>query len=62
MCAKIHSIRVIAPRSRKELLMTRNELELLNMIREHDDPEIALTTALDVIISYLEQGENDSSL
>ena len=41
--------------------MTRNELELLNMIREHGDPEIALTTALDIIISYLEQGENDSS-
>ena len=41
--------------------MARNELDLLNMIREHDEPEIALATALDIIISYLEQGENDSS-
>jgi hypothetical protein len=38
--------------------MTRNELELLNMIRDHDNPEIALETALDTIISYLEQCES----
>lgn len=38
--------------------MTRNELELLNMIREHDNPEIALETALEIIISYLEQHES----
>lgn len=38
--------------------MTRNELELLNMIRSHDNPEIALETALEIIISYLEQHES----
>lgn len=38
--------------------MTRNELELLNMIRSHDNPEIALETALEIIISYLEQCES----
>lgn len=38
--------------------MTRNELELLNMIRDHDNPEIAVETALEIIISYLEQHES----
>jgi hypothetical protein len=38
--------------------MTRNELELLNMIRDHDNPEIALETALEIIISYLERHES----
>ena len=35
--------------------MTMNELELLNMIREHSNPEIALEIALDIIIMYIEQ-------
>lgn len=38
--------------------MTRNELELINMIREHSNPEIALTTAIETIISYLERHES----
>ena len=38
--------------------MERIELELLNMIREHSNPEIALETALDIIIRYLEQHES----
>lgn len=37
--------------------MTRNELELLNMIRSHDNPEIALEIALDIIIMYIEPHE-----
>ena len=41
--------------------MTRNELELLNMIREHNNPEIALTTALDIILLYLEQSEEQDN-
>ena len=35
--------------------MTQNELELLNIIREHDNPEQALVTAIELIIKYLEQ-------
>jgi hypothetical protein len=35
--------------------MTNNELELLNLIRESDNPEQALCTAIDTIIKYLEQ-------
>ena len=41
--------------------MTTHELELLNMIREHSNPEIALTTALDIILLYLEQSEEQDS-
>lgn len=41
--------------------MTRNELELLNMIREHNNPEIALTMALDIILLYLEQSEEQDN-
>ena len=38
--------------------MTDNELELLNMIREHNTPENAVITAINVIFSYLEQRES----
>lgn len=41
--------------------MTKNELELLNMIREHNNPEIALTMALDIILLYLEQSEEQDN-
>lgn len=41
--------------------MTRNELELLNMIREHNNPEIALTMALDIILLYLEPSEEQDN-
>ena len=33
--------------------MTANEIELINLIRENDNPEHALTTAVDVILLYL---------
>ena len=33
--------------------MTDNEMELINMIRNHDDAEHALITATNIIISYL---------
>lgn len=33
--------------------MSNNEIELLNLIRENDNPEQALTTAIEIILSYL---------
>ena len=33
--------------------MTDNEMELIKIIRENDNPEKALTTAVDVILLYL---------
>ena len=33
--------------------MTANEQELITLIRENDNPEQALATAVDTIISYL---------
>ena len=38
--------------------MTNNELELLTLIRENDNPEQALLTAIDTIIAFLEQHES----
>ena len=38
--------------------MTDNELELLNLIRNNDNPEKALVTAIETIISYLKQFES----
>lgn len=35
--------------------MTNNELELLTMIRNNDNPEKALITAIEIIIKCLEQ-------
>ena len=36
-----------------ESSMTANEIELINLIRENDNPEQALTTAVDTILLYL---------
>ena len=33
--------------------MTNNETKLINMIRESDNPEQALTIAIDIILQYL---------
>ena len=38
--------------------MTNKEIELLNLIRENDNPEQALTKAIEIIIKYLEQPES----
>lgn len=38
--------------------MTKNEIELLNLIRESDDPTLALNVAIQIIIKYLEQHES----
>ena len=38
--------------------MTANEQELIKLIRENDNPEIALTTAVETILIYLKQHES----
>lgn len=35
--------------------MTENELKLLELIRENDNPEQAILTTVDIITSFLEQ-------
>lgn len=35
--------------------MSNNEMELVRMIREHDEPEKALVVAIEVITSFLAQ-------
>ena len=37
--------------------MTENELELLYIIRNHDNPEKALGIAIDLLIDFLEKRE-----
>lgn len=38
--------------------MTKNEKELLNMIRKNEKPEQALITATQIIIDFLKQRES----
>ena len=38
--------------------MTENEKELINMIRENDNPEQALMTATVIILGFLKQHES----
>jgi hypothetical protein len=38
-------------------MMTSNEQELIKLIRENDNPEQALLTATEIIISFLKQHE-----
>lgn len=38
--------------------MTTNELELLNLIRNNDNPEQALVTAIEVILLHLSDAKN----
>ena len=38
--------------------MTENEIELLQIIRENENPEKALITAIEIITKYLEQPES----
>jgi hypothetical protein len=38
--------------------MTENEMELIEIIREHQHPEIALITAIETTILYLKQLES----
>ena len=36
-------------------IMTQNEMELLNLIRDSDDPERAMQVAVEIICQYIEQ-------
>lgn len=38
--------------------MTENEKELIKIIRENDNPEIAIVTAVETILSYLKRHES----
>ena len=38
--------------------MTKNEIELLNLINENDNPQQALMTAAVIILGYLRQHES----
>lgn len=38
--------------------MSNNEIELINIIRENDNPEQAVLVAIDTILSFLEQHES----
>ena len=40
--------------------MTENEKELLNMIRENDNPGLALMTATLIVLGYLKQEQSSS--
>lgn len=35
--------------------MSKNEMELIGLVREHDDPGRALQVAAEVILTYLKQ-------
>ncbi len=41
--------------------MTNNEIELLTLIRENDNPELALVTAIEIILTYLSHPESFES-
>lgn len=38
--------------------MTANEIELITLIRENDNPTVAISTAVEVILCYLKQHES----
>ena len=38
--------------------MTNNEIKLLNIIRESENPDEVIEIAIDIILSYLEQPES----
>ena len=40
------------------IIMTENEMELINMIRENDNPEQALMATAVIILGYLKQHES----
>jgi hypothetical protein len=42
--------------------LSKNELELIKMIRENDNPEQALMTAATIILGYLKQLESSEEL
>lgn len=41
--------------------LTENELELIEMIRTHQDPAHALETAINIIIAFIKDNEQKQS-
>ena len=41
--------------------MTENETVLINLIREHKRPDVALVTAIEIILSFLNHPESSVS-
>ena len=41
-----------------DFFMSNREIELIKLIREHDDPEGALVTAANIILDFLTQHES----
>ena len=41
--------------------MSNTNIELLNIIRDTDNPEQALKTSIEIIISFLEQSESSQA-
>lgn len=39
-------------------MLCENEEELLQIIRENDNPDLAVQTAIDIILDYLRQPES----
>ena len=44
-----------------DYIMTENEIELIKMIRENDNPNQALTTAVNIILMYLTLHESSEA-
>lgn len=40
--------------------MTENEVKLINTIRNSEDPAVALTTAVEIIVAYLQQQKSSA--
>lgn len=40
------------------MTLSENEKDIIRLIREHDDPEQALTIAIEIILSDLKQHES----
>ena len=45
-------------KNERNVNMTENEIKLLNLIRDNDNKEEAITTAVNIILSFLEQQQS----
>lgn len=59
-CDKFRALGMICIK-RREYTMTKNEKELINLIRKNEDPARAFTTALELILLFLKQDESSAS-
>lgn len=51
----------VTSNSQGELVMTENEIELIEMIRNHKNPEKAFITALEIILVFLKHESREVS-